>query len=102
VSAELAGTNPDKAQGSFSIIYPGHPDVAHDNTYVRGTIRCLAVSGNEARLVGQIGSASGPRAIRTAARLWWRCGAYSEVWITTPETLRLRSHQQMGKLPECS
>jgi hypothetical protein len=29
---------------------------------VRGPILCLAVSGNEARLVGRIGSASGPRA----------------------------------------
>ena len=28
----------------------------------RGTVLCLAVSGNEARLVGRIGSASGPRA----------------------------------------
>src|SRR5919112_997091 len=62
VSAESAGTDPDDAQGTFSITYPGDPDVAHDNTYVRGTILCLAVSGKEARLVGQIGSASGPRA----------------------------------------
>jgi hypothetical protein len=62
VNAESAGTNPDNAQGTFSITYPGDPDVAHDNTYVRGTILCLAVSGNEARLVGRIGSASGPRA----------------------------------------
>jgi hypothetical protein len=62
VNAESAGTNPDDAQGTFSIIYPGHPDVAHDNTYVRGTILCLAVTGTEARLVGRIGSASGPRA----------------------------------------
>jgi Ca2+-binding RTX toxin-like protein len=62
VSAELAGTNPDDAQGTFSIIYPGDPDVARDNTYVRGPIRCLAVRGKKARLVGQIGSASGPRA----------------------------------------
>jgi RTX calcium-binding nonapeptide repeat (4 copies) len=62
VNAESAGTNPDDAQGTFSITYPGDPDVAHDNTYVRGTILCLAVSGNEARLVGRIGSASGPRA----------------------------------------
>jgi len=61
VNAESAGTYPDDAQGSFSITYPGDPDVAHDNTYVRGTIRCLAVSGKEARLVGRIGSASGPR-----------------------------------------
>ena len=62
VNAEPAGTNPDDAQGTFSITYPGDPDVTHDNTYVRGTILCLAVSGKEARLVGQIGSASGPRA----------------------------------------
>jgi len=62
VNAESAGTNPDDAQGTFSITYPGDPDVARDNTYVRGTIRCMAVTGNEARLVGQIGSASGPRA----------------------------------------
>jgi RTX calcium-binding nonapeptide repeat (4 copies) len=40
VNAESAGTNPDDAQGTFSITYPGDPDVA----------------------VGQIGSASGPRA----------------------------------------
>ena len=62
VNAESAGTNPDDAQGTFSITYPGDPDVARDNTYVRGTILCLAVTGKEARLVGQIGSASGPRA----------------------------------------
>jgi Ca2+-binding RTX toxin-like protein len=62
VEAESARTNPDDAQGTFSITYPGNPDVARDNTYVRGTIRCLAVTGKEARLVGQIGSASGPRA----------------------------------------
>jgi len=62
VEAESAGTNPDDAQGTFSITYPGDPDIARDNTYVRGTILCLAVSGNEARLVGQINSASGPRA----------------------------------------
>jgi hypothetical protein len=62
VNAESAGTNPDDAQGSFSITYPGDPNVPRDNTYVRGTVLCLAVSGKEARLVGQIGSASGPRA----------------------------------------
>ena len=62
VIAESAGTNPDDAQGTFSITYPGDPDVARDNTYIRGPILCLAVSGNEARLVGRIGSASGPRA----------------------------------------
>lgn len=62
VNAESAGTNPDDAQGRFSITYPGDPDVPRDNTYVRGPILCLAVSGKEARLVGQIGSASGPRA----------------------------------------
>jgi len=62
VNAESAGPNPDDAQGTFSITYPGDPDVARDNTYVRGTIRCLAISDKEARLVGRIGSASGPRA----------------------------------------
>jgi hypothetical protein len=62
VNAESAGTNPDDARGTVSITYPGDPDVARDNTYVRGTILCLAVSGKEARLVGRIGSASGPRA----------------------------------------
>jgi hypothetical protein len=62
VNAESAEANPDNAQGTFSITYPGDPDVARDNTYVRGTILCLAVTGKEARLVGRIGSASGPRA----------------------------------------
>jgi hypothetical protein len=62
VNAKSAGTNPDDAQGTFSIRYPGDPNVARDNTEVRGTIRCTAVTGNEARLVGRIGSASGPRA----------------------------------------
>jgi capsular polysaccharide biosynthesis protein len=62
VEAESAGTNPDDAQGRFSITYPGDPNVAHDNTYVRGSILCLAVSHKEARLVGRINSASGPRA----------------------------------------
>jgi hypothetical protein len=52
VEAESAGTNPDDAQGRFSITYPGDPNVAHDNTYVRGSILCLAVSHKEARLVG--------------------------------------------------
>jgi len=62
VNAESAGPNPDDARGTFTITYPGDPDVARDNTYVRGTILCLAVSDKEARLVGRIGSASGPRA----------------------------------------
>jgi hypothetical protein len=62
VNAESAGPNPDDARGTFTITYPGDPDVAHDNTEVRGPIRCLAVSDKEARLVGRIGSASGPRA----------------------------------------
>jgi RTX calcium-binding nonapeptide repeat (4 copies) len=62
VNAESAGTNPDDAQGTFSITYPGDPNVPRDNTYVRGPILCLAVSGKEARLVGRINSASGPRA----------------------------------------
>jgi hypothetical protein len=61
VNAESAGTNADDARGTFSITYPGDPDVARDNTYVRGTLLCLAVSGKEARLVGRIGSASAPR-----------------------------------------
>jgi hypothetical protein len=55
VNAKSTGTNPDDAQGTFSIKYP-------DGTKVKGTIRCLAVTGNEARLVGQINSASGPQA----------------------------------------
>ena|SRR5215210_65668 len=62
VDAEVAGTNPDDAQGRFSIMYPGDPSIMGDNTDVRGTILCLAVTGKEARLVGQIGSASGPKA----------------------------------------
>ena len=62
VNAEVAGNNPDDAQGTFSITYPGDPDVAGDNSYIRGTILCLAVSGKEALMVGRIGSASGPRA----------------------------------------
>ena len=62
VEAESAGTNPDEAQGTFHITYPGDPNVPRDNSYVRGTVLCLAVSGNEARLVGRINSASGPRA----------------------------------------
>jgi hypothetical protein len=62
VEAESAGTNPPDAQGTFSITYPGDPNVVHDNTYVRGSILCLAVSHKEARLVGRINSASGPRA----------------------------------------
>jgi hypothetical protein len=62
VNAESAGTNPDEAQGTFHITYPGDPNIPRDNTYVRGTVLCLAVSGKEARLVGRINSASGPRA----------------------------------------
>src|SRR5919112_1683008 len=62
VEAESAGTNPEDAQGTFHITYPGDPNVPRDNTYVRGTILCMAVGGKEARLVGRIGSASGPRA----------------------------------------
>jgi Ca2+-binding RTX toxin-like protein len=50
--AESIGTNPDDAQGTFSITYP-------DGTEVDGTIRCVAITSNEARLVGQINSASG-------------------------------------------
>jgi hypothetical protein len=66
VNAEVAGTDPDDALGTFSITYPGDPDVARDNTYVRGPVLCLAVTGNEARLVGQIGSAAGPGPTTTA------------------------------------
>ena len=61
VAAKSAGPTSDDARGTFSITYPGDPDVARDNTYVRGSILCLAVSDKEARLVGRIGSASGPR-----------------------------------------
>jgi hypothetical protein len=59
VNAKATETNSDDAQGTFSITYPGDPDVARDNTEVRGTILCMAVTGNEARLVG-----SGRRADR--------------------------------------
>ena len=52
VTAESTGTNPDNAQGQFSITYP-------DGTEVQGTIVCLAITSNEARLVAQINSASG-------------------------------------------
>jgi hemolysin type calcium-binding protein len=41
--------------GEFSITYP-------DGTKVQGKIVCLAVNGNEARLVGKVESATGPRA----------------------------------------
>jgi Ca2+-binding RTX toxin-like protein len=54
VSANSTGKSPNDVQGQFSINYP-------DDTKVRGTILCLAVTGNEARLVGRINSASGPR-----------------------------------------
>ena len=62
VNAEVAGTDPDEALGKFSITYPGNPDVARDNTYVRGPVQCLAVTGKKAQLVGRIGSATGPKA----------------------------------------
>jgi hemolysin type calcium-binding protein len=55
VTAESTGTNSDDAQGQFSITYP-------DGTEVQGTIVCLAITSNEARLVAQIESASGPGA----------------------------------------
>ncbi len=55
VYAESIGTNPDDAEGQFTITYP-------DGTEVDGTILCLAITNNEARLVGQINSASGPGA----------------------------------------
>ena len=41
--------------GEFSITYP-------DGTVVQGKIVCLAVTDNEARLVGKVESATGPRA----------------------------------------
>ena len=63
VNAKSTGTSADDVQGTFSIMYPGMPEVARDNTQVGGTIRCLAVTdGNKAQLVGQIKSASGPKA----------------------------------------
>ena len=52
VTAESTGTNPDDAGRQFSITYP-------DGTEVQGTIVCLAITSNEARLVAQIESASG-------------------------------------------
>jgi hypothetical protein len=55
VNAESTGTNANDAQGQFSITYP-------DGTEVSGTILCLAITSNEARLAGQIESASGPGA----------------------------------------
>jgi hypothetical protein len=54
VKAKSTGTTPNDAQGRFLIKYP-------DDTRIRGPIRCLAITGNEARLVGRIESASGPR-----------------------------------------
>jgi hypothetical protein len=55
VNAQSTGTNPNDAQGKFSITYPV-------STKVQGSILCLAVTSNEARLGGQIESASGPGA----------------------------------------
>jgi Ca2+-binding RTX toxin-like protein len=56
VNAEsIGGTNTEDAQDQFSITYP-------DGTEVDGAILCLAITNNEARLVGQINSASGPGA----------------------------------------
>ncbi len=54
VKAKSTGASPNDSQGRFLITYP-------DGTRVRGPILCLAVTGNEARLVGRIESASGPR-----------------------------------------
>jgi hypothetical protein len=63
VNAKSTGTTPDDAQGTFSIAYPDAPPTnAQDNTEVDGTILCLVVTGNEARLVGRINSAVGPKA----------------------------------------
>jgi Ca2+-binding RTX toxin-like protein len=63
VNAKSTGTTPDDAQGSFSITYPDAPTAnPQDNTEVDGSIRCLVVTGNEARLVGRINSAVGPKA----------------------------------------
>jgi Ca2+-binding RTX toxin-like protein len=63
VNAKSTGTNPDDAKGQFSIRYPDAPkNNLKDNTEVAGSIVCLTVTGNEARLVGQIDSASGPKA----------------------------------------
>jgi RTX calcium-binding nonapeptide repeat (4 copies) len=63
VNAKSTGTNPDDAKGQFSIRYPdASKNNLKDNTEVAGSIVCLTVTGNEARLVGQIDSASGPKA----------------------------------------
>ena len=63
VNAKSTGTNPDDAKGKFSIRYPDAPkNNLKDNTEVAGSIVCSTVTGNEARLVGQIDSASGPKA----------------------------------------
>jgi len=61
INAKSTGTNPVDAEGTFSITYPGLPDVDRDNTEVDGNVVCLAVTGNKAQLVGRIESASGPR-----------------------------------------
>jgi Ca2+-binding RTX toxin-like protein len=62
VNAKSTGTNPIDAEGTFSITYPGDANTPRDNTEVDGDIVCLAVRGNEARLVGQINSAVGAKA----------------------------------------
>jgi hypothetical protein len=61
VNAKSTGTNPGDAQGTFSITYPGDPNVDRDNTEVDGNVVCLAVTGNKAQLVGRIESASGSK-----------------------------------------
>ena len=63
VNAKSTGKNPDDVRGTFSITYPDAPkNNPKDNTEVDGTVVCLAVAGNEARLVGRIESAMGPQA----------------------------------------
>jgi hypothetical protein len=63
VNAKSTGTNPDDAQGTFYITYPDAPTATpQPNTKVAGSIVCLDVTGNKARLVGRINSAVGPQA----------------------------------------
>src|SRR5688500_6537831 len=54
VNAESAGTNPDDAQGTFSITYPGDADDARDTTSHRRPVLCLAVRRSQARPAGPI------------------------------------------------
>jgi Ca2+-binding RTX toxin-like protein len=63
VNAKSTGTNPIDAEGTFSITYPdATQNNPQDTTEVDGDIVCLAVTGNEAQLVGQINFAGGPKA----------------------------------------